>query len=96
MKNKEVLIVWVVGNRNRGKSLVLSKLSNVSLPDGTSIKTEGISIKYPQMEEGKDAKYILMDSAWIWELFIRNLWIYEWSKYAKRWCFKNVEINCFR
>lgn len=63
MKNKEVLIVGVVGNRNRGKSFVLSKLSNVSLPDGTSIKTEGISIKYPQMEEGKDAKYILMDSA---------------------------------
>ena len=63
MKDKEVLIVGVVGNRNRGKSFVLSKLSNVNLPDGTSIKTEGISIKYPKMEEGKDAKYILMDSA---------------------------------
>ena len=63
MKDKEVLIVGVVGNRNRGKSFVLSKLSNVNLPDGTSIKTEGISIKYPKMEEGKEAKYILMDSA---------------------------------
>lgn len=63
MKDEEVLIVGVVGNRNRGKSFILSKLSNVNLPDGTSIKTEGISIKYPKMEEGKKAKYILMDSA---------------------------------
>ena len=63
MKDKEVLIVGVVGNRNRGKSFVLSKLSNVDLPDGTSIKTEGISIKYPEMEEEKGSKYILMDSA---------------------------------
>ena len=63
MKDKEVLIVGVVGNRNRGKSFVLSKLSGVNLPDGTSIKTEGISIKYPRMDEGNEAKYILMDSA---------------------------------
>lgn len=63
MKDKEVLIVGVVGNRNRGKSFVLSKLSNVELPDGYSIKTEGISIKYPEMTEGNPAKYILMDSA---------------------------------
>ena len=62
MKDKEVLIVGVVGNRNRGKSFVLSKLSNVDLPVGASFKTEGISIKYPKMEEGKEAKYILMDS----------------------------------
>ena len=39
MKDKEVLIVGVVGNRNRGKSFVLSKLSNVNLTDGSSIKT---------------------------------------------------------
>jgi len=63
MKNEEKLVVGVVGNRNRGKSYVLSKLSNVLLPDGSSIKTEGISIKYPRMDEGKKADYILMDSA---------------------------------
>lgn len=72
MKDKEVLIVGVVGNRNRGKSFVLSKLSNVNLPDGTSIKTEGISIKYPEMEEGKDAKYILMDSAGFENALLEN------------------------
>ena len=63
MKEKEVLTVGVVGNRNRGKSFVLSKLSGARLPDGTSIKTEGISIKYPEMSDNKEAKYILMDSA---------------------------------
>ena len=55
IKEKEVIIDGVVGNRNRGKSFVLSKLI---------IKTEGISIKHPKMEKGKEAKYILMDSEW--------------------------------
>ena len=72
MKEKEVLIVGVVGNRNRGKSFVLSKLSDVNLPDGTSIKTEGISIKYPKMEKGKEAKYILMDSAGFENALLEN------------------------
>ena len=63
MKTAKKLIVGVVGNRNRGKSFLLSKLSNEVLPDGSSIKTEGISIKYPKMAEGKESEYILMDSA---------------------------------
>ena len=57
------MVVGVIGNRNRGKSFVLSKLSKVNLPDGTSIKTEGISLKYPEMQKDKPADYILMDSA---------------------------------
>lgn len=72
MKDKEVLIVGVVGNRNRGKSFVLSKLSKQILPDGTSIKTEGISIKYPEMKDGKEAKYILMDSAGFENALLEN------------------------
>ena len=72
MKDKEVLIIGVVGNRNRGKSFVLSKLSKQILPDGTSIKTEGISIKYPEMKDGKDAKYILMDSAGFENALLEN------------------------
>lgn len=63
MKDKEKLIVGVVGNRNRGKSFVLSKLSKETLPDGTSIKTEGISIKYPRMTDDNPAEYVLIDSA---------------------------------
>ena len=64
MRKEEKLIFGVVGNRNRGKSFLLSKLSDETLPNSTSIKREGISIKYPRMgEEGKPADYILMDSA---------------------------------
>ena len=61
MKNLEVLTVGILGNRNSGKTFILSKLSGVNLPVG--VKTEGISIKYPEMEKDKPAKYILIDSA---------------------------------
>ena len=62
MKDKKVLIVVLVENGNRGKTFVLSKLSNANLPDGTKIKTEGINIKCAKLKEGKDPKYIIMDS----------------------------------
>lgn len=61
MKEKEVLTVGILGNRNSGKTFILSKLSGVDLPVG--INTEGISIKYPRMEKDKPANYILIDSA---------------------------------
>ena len=35
---KEILTVGVVGNRNRSKFIVLYKLSNTVLKDGTSIR----------------------------------------------------------
>ena len=63
MKNKEVITIGVIGNRNIGKSFILSKLSNINLPNGANVKTEGISFKYLNIEEGKDVKYILLDSA---------------------------------
>ena len=61
MKEEKVLTVGILGNRNSGKTFILSKLSGVNLPVG--IKTEGISIKYPRMEKDKPANYILIDSA---------------------------------
>ena len=61
MKEKKVLRVGILGNRNSGKTFILSKLSRLNLPVG--IKTEGISIKYPEMEKDKPAEYILIDSA---------------------------------
>ena len=42
-RTKEVLArIGVVGNGNRGKSFILSKLTNLKVPSGFSIKTEGI------------------------------------------------------
>ena len=45
-----MLKIGVIGNANKGKSFILSKISNFNLPCGTSIKTQGLSIKYPELK----------------------------------------------
>ena len=60
-KTKEKLErIEVVGNGNRGKSFILSKLTNFKVP--SSIKTEGISIKYPDMKTKDGKGIIIIDS----------------------------------
>ena len=61
--NDKVLKIGIIGNSNKGKSFILSKLSKIQLPYGTSIKTEGLSIKYPDLEKYKNRKIALLDSA---------------------------------
>ena len=61
--NKTVLKIGVIGNSNKGKSFLLSKLSKIDLPSGTSITTEGLSIKYPDIKEYKNRNIVLLDSA---------------------------------
>ena len=62
-KNQKIIKVGVIGNSNKGKSFLLSKISKIKLPSGTSIRTEGLSIKYPELEKCKDRKIVLLDSA---------------------------------
>ena len=62
-KNMDVLKIGVIGNANKGKSFLLSKISKINLPSGMSIKTEGLSIKYPDLRIFKDRKIALLDSA---------------------------------
>ena len=62
-KNKEILKIGVIGNANKGKSYLLSKISKIDLPSGTSIRTEGLSIKYPELESFENRKIALLDSA---------------------------------
>ena len=50
-KSEKVIKIGVIGNANTGKSFILSKLSKRELPFGMSIKTEGLSIKYPDTTE---------------------------------------------
>lgn len=57
---KELVIVSVIGNRNKGKSYMLSKLANIQLPCGTSVRTEGISAKYPEID---NTSLLVLDSA---------------------------------
>ena len=62
-KTKEKLErIEVVGNGNRGKSFILSKLTNRKVPSGFSIKTEGISLKYPDMKTKDGKGIIIIDS----------------------------------
>ena len=63
-KIKEKIVkIGIIGNSNKGKSFILSKISKIKLPSGSSIKTEGLSIKYPDLEGFKDRKIVLIDSA---------------------------------
>jgi hypothetical protein len=95
MKEKEVLTVDVVGNRNRGKTFILSKLSGVNLPFGSSFKTEGISIKYPEMSDNKEAKYILMDSVGSDDALLESYIFCQDPKIPKEEA-KKIKISCFR
>ena len=62
LKDK-VLKIGVIGNSNKGKSFLLSKISNLKLPSSTDINTEGLSIKYPELEGFENRKIVLLDSA---------------------------------
>ena len=63
MKNEPLIKVGVIGLRNKGKSFLLNKFLKKYLPKGTSIKTEGLSIKYPSERDLENQRnYILLDS----------------------------------
>ena len=62
-KNKELITIGVLGNNNKGKSFLLSKISKIKLLTGTSIHTEGLSVKYPELKGYKGRQLILLDSA---------------------------------
>ena len=61
--NNKALRIGIIGNSNKGKSFILSKLSKIQLPEGTSIKTEGLSVKYPDLVLYKERRITLLDSA---------------------------------
>jgi len=61
--NEISLRIGIIGNSNKGKSFILSKLSKIEFPSGTSIKTEGLSIKYPDLKDFPNRRIILLDSA---------------------------------
>ena len=53
-------VITAIGNVNKGKSYILSKISHEKLPIGYSIPTKGISVKYPKTE---NKPLIILDSA---------------------------------
>ena len=62
-KDQELITIGVLGNNNKGKSFLLSKISKIKLLTGTSIHTNGLSVKYPELKDYKGRQLILLDSA---------------------------------
>ena len=60
--NEKVLKVGLLGNSNKGKSFIVSKLSHKLLPVNSSIKTEGLSIKFPDLKTNENRKIAFLDS----------------------------------
>ena len=62
-KNQKVLKIGVIGNANKGKSFLLSKISKMNFHSDMRIKTEGLSIKFSDLKLFKDRKIALLDLA---------------------------------
>jgi len=62
-KNEDLITIGVIGNNNKGKSFLLSKISKIKLLTGTSIHTQGLSVKYPKLKEDLGRQIIFLDSA---------------------------------
>ena len=60
-KNQDRPIIGVIGQGNRGKSFLLSKVADFELPAGHNIVTKGISVKYIDFSDIQ--RFILLDSA---------------------------------
>ena len=63
LKKERNIRIGVLGNSNKGKSFLLSRISKMGLPSGNSIRTEGLSIKYPGLDLYKNRRITLLDSA---------------------------------
>ena len=64
-KDKTLIKIGAIGNNNKGKSFVLSKISQMNLLTGTGIDTEGLSVKYPALNGSQGNNLILLDTAGI-------------------------------
>ena len=72
-KDKELITIGVLGNANKGKSFLLSKISKIKLLSGTSIQTEGLSVKYPDLKGHEGRQIILLDSAGLETPVLKNI-----------------------
>ena len=71
-KDTELIIISVIGNNNKGKSFLLSEISKIKLLFGTSIYTQGLSVKYPELKGYKGRQLILLDSAGLETPVLKN------------------------
>lgn len=48
MKLLDQIVIGVIGQFNKGKTFILSQLSDYKLDHGFSISTKGLSVKFPE------------------------------------------------
>ncbi len=62
---EDCIIVGVTGNKNRGKSLLLNRITGYNIPSGYLYTTKGISSNFPNLKEnnGKEKNIITLDTA---------------------------------
>ena len=75
-KDKPSVVVSVIGNQNKGKSFILGQISGQPIPKGYSVKTKGLSVKYPTIEK---QNIILLDTAGFETPLVEND-VYKLSK----------------
>ena len=55
--------IGVIGNSNKGKTFILSKISKLDFPSDPNIRTKGLSLKYPELNSFKERRIAFLDSA---------------------------------
>ena len=63
---KSAVAIGILGNFNRGKTWIMSRLCQCDLPDqGNTVKTEGLSLKWIEPSDESPVGYVIIDSAGI-------------------------------
>ena len=65
LKNENCVIIGVAGNKNRGKSFLLKRISEFKVESGHLDTTEGISANFPDFRDEEEGKrnIIILDTA---------------------------------
>ncbi len=73
LKNKKFGIIGLIGNSNKGKSFILSKLVGTKISPGIDINTEGLCFKYLDTNKNLNQAYIFLDAKGLNEPILENI-----------------------
>ena len=76
LKNKKFGVTGLIGNSNKGKSFILSKLVGLKISPGTTINTEGLCFKYLDTNQNLNhlnQAYIILDAKGLNEPILENI-----------------------
>ena len=62
-KKEDVCVITAIGNSNKGKSFILSKISELEVPSGHHLTTHGLSILFPDnLTKDSNKRFIILDT----------------------------------